>query len=81
MSVNICWKRTNINKIWLKIGENSIKSKLKFKWKSNKIFHTMDANESTTGGSRQRPNYIETFTPMVTDLNETTETFNVDNQM
>lgn len=39
----------------------------------------MDADASAIDGnsSRQRPNYIETFTPMVTDLNETTETFNV----
>lgn len=39
----------------------------------------MDADASAIGGnsSRQPPNYIETFTPMVTDSNETTETFNV----
>lgn len=43
----------------------------------------MDANANATGGnsSMQRPNYIETFTPMITDLNVTTGTFNVDNQM
>lgn len=42
----------------------------------------MDADVSTAGGnsSKERPNYIETFSPMVNDLNETTETFNMDNQ-